>query len=84
MFYLMVGVLVLLAAAFACWPMLRPKVNKARPEHDQAVREVYRARVQELEGETEDNQLRQEIETELGAVLLTETNLEKPQTDSAC
>ena len=76
MFYLGGTVMALVAAAFACWPLLRGQLRRRRgrieTQHDQVVRDVYRNRLVELERETEDSTLRAEIETELGAVLLTE------------
>ncbi len=74
MFYFVVGVLGLLAAGFACWPLLKPSVTKASAEHDLAVKTLYRERLEELGRETEDADLRAEMESELGAVLLSETD----------
>ena len=74
MFYLGGTLLGLIAALFACWPLLRRRaIEKGKSlQHDQIVRDVYRERLAELEGETQDPALRQEIENELGAVLLSE------------
>jgi cytochrome c-type biogenesis protein CcmH len=74
MFYLGATFLGLIAALFTCWPLLRKRVaNSAESlQHDQVVRAVFRQRLAELEGETQDPDLRQEIENELGAVLLSE------------
>lgn len=83
MFYFIVGLLGLLAAGFACWPLLKPRVSKATAEHDLAVKALYRERLEELGRETEDPQLRAEMETELGAVLLTETGSDAQPANSA-
>ena len=73
MFYFVVALLGLLAAGFACWPLLKPRISKSSAEHDLAVKALYRERLEELGRETEDPELRAEMETELGAVLLSET-----------
>lgn len=72
MFYLGGTLLGLIAAAFACWPLLRRRKLQRSTHHDQVVRDLYRNRLVELEGETQDNALRAEIRAELGAVLLME------------
>jgi cytochrome c-type biogenesis protein CcmH len=80
MFYLGGTLLGLIAAAFVCWPLLRRRKLQRSTHHDQVVRDLYRNRLVELEGETQDTALRAEIRTELGAVLLTE---ELPAADAA-
>ena len=72
MFYTVVIFLSILAAGFVVWPLFRRPGRVPGVLHDEAVRDVYRERVGELAGETLDEDLRAEIETELGAVLLTE------------
>jgi len=68
-----VGVLLcMLAAGFVGWPMLRRRQRAAEVDHQQLVRSIYRARLAELANETDDGQLRGEMESELGAVLLTD------------
>jgi len=77
------ALLCLLAASFAAWPMLRSRNRVAGADHHKVVRNLYRARLTELANETEDGELRGEIESELGAVLLTETRADTaPQRES--
>jgi len=82
MFYLVIAVLGFVAAGFACWPLLQPRVSKAAAEHDLAVKTLYRERLEELGRETEDPELRAEMETELGAVLLSETDGNPSRSDA--
>ena len=72
MYYGVVGLLLLGAFGFVCWPLWRPGRTRNQPEHDQAVRVLYQSRMDELQGETDDETLLEEIQTELGAVLLSE------------
>jgi len=83
MFYFGAIFLVGLAAVFAAWPLLvnRRQTKTEEVNHSQVVRQVYRDRVAELTVETEDAQLRTEIENELGAVLLNEVQADQPSDD---
>ena len=87
MFYLAASFLALLAALFAAWPLFSRRnrdssaADSAREktrERNAIVRALYRNRLQELATETVDDTLREEMETELGAVLLTETDAIEP------
>jgi cytochrome c-type biogenesis protein CcmH len=62
----------MVAAGFVGWPMLRRRQGAVEVDHQQLVRSIYRARLAELANETDDGQLRSEMESELGAVLLTD------------
>ena len=65
------------AAAFVAWPLLgvvrsgRGGVDQGAA-HDDAIRALYRARVEEVSSETDDQDLLDELRSELGAVLLSE------------
>ncbi len=71
---LVVGFLALAAGAllFACWPLLRQQKSGVEPEGGDAATAVYRSRLEEMGGEIEDQQLLDELRSELGAVLLSE------------
>ena len=71
---LVVGFLLLAAAAllFACWPLLRQQETGVESQGDDAATAVYRRRMEEIGGEIEDQQLLDELRSELGAVLLSE------------
>ncbi len=60
----------LLAAAFVAWPLRSTAQSTTR--HDDVMRALYRARVDEVEAETDDAVLLEELHSELGAVLLSE------------
>ena len=75
MFYLLASMLGLLAAAFAAWPLLRATRWGADDDVEHRIRSLYRARLQEVQSEVEDPALREEMQVELGAVLLSETQV---------
>lgn len=79
-FWLPALLLVLVAAAFAAWPLLRrstrPAVENPLADADAMVRALYQDRIEELGSESGagrlDDETRAEVEAELGANLLAE------------
>ena len=76
MLWLFGPLLVIAAVAFIVWPLLRHTHRGTTLEHDEAVRALYRARLEELDIEQAahrvDAAARDELRDELGAVLLAE------------
>ena len=75
MLVLVVIVCALCALGFAAWPLLRRGVVSAAPHYDEAIKQLYRQRAVELEQEAPDEQLREELTQDMGAVLLTEADI---------
>jgi len=77
----------LLAAGFALWPVFlsaryasvratgKEQGRKKEVSHEAVVKAVYRDRINELSLELNDDKLRAEVESDLGAVLLSESQL---------
>jgi len=73
MLYLAALGLGVIASLFALWPLLSRR--RTTVEHDQFMRDLYRDRVDELEHEPHDPEVRRVMQDELGAVLLVESEL---------
>ena len=72
MFTVLAPLFVIAAAGFVAWPLLKRRRATAAVAHDEAVRALYRARLNELELEQAGSAALSELREELGAVLLTE------------
>ena len=75
MFWMIAALLLALAAGFVCLPVLlgpRLIAREARPDHAQAIRRIHQQRIDELEAEVENADMREQMRDELSAVLLAE------------
>jgi len=87
MLYLIAGLLLLLALGFTVWPLLRARRGTAPvASRVELMRALYRDRVAELDREAGggqlDQEIRAEVEEELGANLLDEYQQAKAQADA--
>ncbi len=77
MLYFVVSLFALAALAFAAWPLIRRGRDRESLGYDEAIKQLYRQRAAELEVEAPDAALREELTSDMGAVLLTEAQADQ-------